>query len=111
MHIEQIHVGEAVTVVDGADVTCPTGCCVFGEHYAGIKGVPLVVLGIAPPYLVTGLPRGNANVIIDIRLCVLTKVPDEYLNAFRATTVPLAVTEERPPGPLGPPHDEVCSGK
>jgi hypothetical protein len=48
-HIENIHAGEAITVVDGMEILCPNGCCCIGEYYGNIKGLPLIVLGIAPP--------------------------------------------------------------
>jgi hypothetical protein len=114
MHIEQIHVGQSVTVVDGDYVLCQAGCCVLGERYSELKGVPIVVKGIAPPYLVCALPQGHTHVIIDSRACVLTKVSSAYRKAFlpvQRLAKPLEEIVGPQQGPHDPPHDGVCSGK
>lgn len=114
MHIEDIHVGQHVTVVTGDVVLCQAGCCILGERYQELKGVPITVKGIAPPYLVCALPHGRAHVVIDTRDCDLTKVSSAYLRAFYPVQQLAKLQEELrgpQPGPHDPPHGMECTGR
>lgn len=77
--------GQFCTVHRGHRVNCPCGCGGRGpEPYERIKGVPLAVLAVNLPYVITAIVQGQAavNVILDVRECDLCAVSDAYVKAF-----------------------------
>jgi len=83
MHIENLHVGDSITILRGNVVhTCPMGCC-QSERYEDFKGLPLIVLAINAPYVVAANVIGQGGKVLDSRHCELTKCTNEYVDAFR----------------------------
>lgn len=80
--IDDLSPGDWITVRTGRVHQCPCGCetPLAGEAYSNLKGLPLAVLAIHLPYVVTSL--GSQRVVLDSRDCRVMRVGAEYVAAF-----------------------------
>lgn len=81
--VETINVGDVVTVLNGKKQRCPAGCCVVGEAYEDCKGLPLVVMAVDWPYIITAHLATPGGRVIDARRVKLTKCSGDYVAGFK----------------------------
>lgn len=81
MHIEDINIGDFVTVLRGQKLSCPVGCCEQDSHQE-VKGIPFMVTAIQVPYVMCALWYGGGKVF-DTRECELMAVSQGYFDSFK----------------------------
>lgn len=80
---DDINVADVVTVLSGRPLECPCGCGTVMERSAGHKGIPLCVVAVDLPYLMTRpVFPGGPVVIVDIREVDLKRCSESYWKAF-----------------------------
>lgn len=80
---DDISIADVITVHSAKPVECPCGCGHTLRGEASYKGIPLCVMAIELPYLVTRpTVAGDRVVIVDIRDVELMRCSDSYWKAF-----------------------------
>lgn len=84
LNIDDISIADIVTVHSAKPVECPCGCGHTLSREASYKGVPLCVMGIELPYIVTRptVPGRSPVVIVDVREVELMRCSAAYWQAF-----------------------------